>query len=140
MPMTTSEASMPTRTKLALVWSIVGIVTLAGALTPWAEVAALVIVAAIAPPATLFAIIYGLTVPWWATTIGRAMLISSTGLALLVDISLLYQVFGENYALRDWVRLSVFMIVCLGAWYKFGALVLEKVRARREHRESDHLS
>lgn len=125
---------MPLWTKVRLVWAIVFIVVLAIALRPWADTAAVVIVAAIAPPATLFAIIYGFTVPWWETMIGRAMLISSTGLALLVDISLLYQVFGDNYAARDVVRLSVFLIVCAGAWWKFAALVNEKLAARRERR------
>jgi hypothetical protein len=96
-----------------------------------ADVIAVILVAATAPPATLFALIYGFTSPWWRTAIGRALLVSSTALALLVDISLLYQAFGDNYALRDAVRLTVFSLVCAGAWMKFGALVVEKVRARR---------
>lgn len=84
---------------------------------------AFVLVAGIAPPATLFALLYTFTRPWWTTMIGRAMLISSTGLALLVDISLLYRWLGDDYALRDAVRLTVFWVVCAGAWWKFGALV-----------------
>jgi hypothetical protein len=130
---------MPLRIKLGLLWIVVGIIIGSWALSPWADVVSLVLVAAIAPPATLFAIVYGFTVPWWATTIGRAMLASSVGLALLVDISLLYQALGDNYALRDVVRLSVFAIVCLGAWYKLGALVREKWRAHRGRR-ADRLS
>lgn len=96
-----------------------------------ADIAAVVLVAATAPAATLFAIIYGFTTPWWRTAIGRALLVSSTALALLVDISLLYKVFGDNYVLRDAVRLTVYALVCAGAWLKLAALVVEKVRARR---------
>ncbi len=33
---------------------------------------------------------------------------SSLGLAFLIDISLAYKAFGDNYALRDVVRLSVY--------------------------------
>jgi hypothetical protein len=127
---------MPTTTKVRALLLIVAVVLGAWLLSPWADVVALVLVAGIAPPATLFAIIYGLTVPWWQTLIGRAMLVSSAGLALLVDISLLYQWLGDDYAQRDTVRLAVFGLVFLGAWFKFLALMLEKWRAHRDNRAS----
>jgi hypothetical protein len=130
---------MPLRTKVGLLWGLLGIVCFSAALTPWADTASIILVLLVAPPATLFAIIYGFTVPWWQTVIGRAMLVSSTGLALLVDISLLYNWLGDDYAARDVVRLSVFTIICLGAWWKFAALVREKLAARRDHR-ADRLS
>jgi hypothetical protein len=127
---------MPLTTKLRALWLIVAVILGAWLLSPWADVVALILVAGIAPPATLFAIIYGFTVPWWQTLIGRAMLVSSAGLALLVDISLLYQWLGDDYAQRDTVRLAVFGLVFLGAWFKFLALMLEKWRAHRGNRAS----
>lgn len=131
--------AMPFRTKAFLVATVAAVIGLAEILTPWADTVALITVIGIAPAATLFAIIYGFTVPWWQTMIGRAMLASSVGLALLVDISLLYNWLGDDYSLRDMVRLSVFFTVFLGAWFKLGALVKEKLAARREHR-ADRLS
>lgn len=107
---------------------------LAWLVTPWADIAAVAIVIGIAPAATLFAVIYMFTRPWWTTIIGRAMLISSSGLALLVDIALLYKFFGDNYALRDAVRLTVYWMIFLGAWYKLAALVLERPAPRRGDR------
>jgi hypothetical protein len=130
---------MPLRVKSFLVAAVALVVGAAYLLQPWAEIVALVTVAAIAPFATAFAALYFWTVPWWQTLIGRAMLASSAGLALLVDISLLYQWLGDNYQQRDIVRLAVFFTVLIGAVFKLQALALEKYRARRDHR-ADRLS
>lgn len=134
-----AHARMPLRVKAFLVCTIALVVGLAVMLEPWAEIVALITVAAIAPFATAFTVIYFWTVPWWQTIIGRAMLASSAGLALLVDISLLYQWLGDDYQQRDIVRLSVFFTVLIGAVFKLAALVLEKYRARRDNR-ADRLS
>lgn len=125
---------MPTRVRIGLVWTLLGVLGFAYLMAPWADLVATILVLGIAPPATLFAVVYGFTVSWWETTIGRAMLISSTGLALLVDISLVYKWLGDDYALRDVVRLFVFALVFLGACYKFAALVREKWLVRRGER------
>lgn len=81
-----------------------------------ADVWAVVLVAAIAPAATVFPFWYGLVAPWYRSWIGFALMTSTTGLALLVDISLAYQWLGDDYALRDSVRLTVYSIVCAGSW------------------------
>lgn len=130
---------MPLKTKVRLVWFIAANAVLAWLLSPYHEVIAVVLIIATAIPATLFALIYGFTVPWWETLIGKAMLISSTALALLVDISLLYRVFGDDYFLREVVLLFILQLICQGAWYKWGALTLEKWRAWRDRR-SERLS
>lgn len=93
-----------------------------------------------APPATLFALIYGLTTPWWRSLIGRALLVSSTALALLVDLALLFQWLGPEYLGRSYVRVTVFGLVCLGAWLKFAALVGMKIDSRRSRRIDRELS
>lgn len=102
-----------------------------------ADLIALILVIGIAPPSTLFALGYVLTRPWWSTRIGRAMLISTLGLALLVDIALLYNFLGDDYALRDAVRLTVYWVICVGAWYKFGALYLPQRFLPRRFRRGD---
>jgi hypothetical protein len=100
-----------------------------------ADLAALILIGATAPAITLFCLIYGFTSPWYKTLIGRALFVSSTGLALLVDISLLYKWLGDNYFLRDLVRLSVYGFICAGAWLKLAAVVSEKWRARHGKRD-----
>jgi hypothetical protein len=102
-------------------------------LSPWADVVALVLVIAMAPFATLFALAYMLTRPWWTTAIGRAILVSSLSLALLIDISLLYQWLGDDYYFRDAVRLTVFQLILGGILYKCRALFLPNVGRRRSN-------
>ena len=110
----------------------------AWALTPWADAVAIGLVLAIAPFATAFAVVYMLTRPWWTTAIGRAMLVSSLSLALLVDIALLYQWLGDNYALRDAVRLTVYTLILCGAIFKSWALFAPSwLRSRANRRSTD---
>ena len=98
-----------------------------------ADLAAVLLVLAAAPPATLFPLCYGWIARgvWWRSPAGRALMTSSTALALLIDISLVYQWLGDDYALRDVVRLTVFALVALGAWLKFGALIYEWRQGRK---------
>jgi hypothetical protein len=109
----------------ALTWLaalVVAAFCISWALTPWADVVALVLVLALSVPATLFAGVYMFTRPWWTTAIGKAMLVSSMSLALLVDISLLYMWLGDDYWLRDAVRLTVYTLILAGACFKCYAL------------------
>ena len=101
-----------------------------------ADTVAVLLVLVAAPPATLFPLIYGFTVRWWTFWIGRALLTSSVGLALLIDISLLYKWLGDDYLLRDIVRLTVYAIIAVGAWLKLASILIEKRRSRRSRRRS----
>lgn len=98
-----------------------------------ADTAAVLLVIAAAPAATLFPFCYAWIARgvWWRTPIGRALMTSSTALALLIDISLVYKAFGDDYVLRDAVRLTVFALVALGAWLKLGALLYEHRQSKR---------
>lgn len=80
---------------------------------------AFVLVLAMVIPATLGPILYGFFVPWYRHHVGRALLVSWTGLGLLVDISVAYQIWGDDYPGRDAVRLVVFTVILCGLWYKF---------------------
>ena len=92
-------------------------------------IAVLMILAA-APAATAFPIAYAIFAPWWRTVAGRALMTSSVALALLIDISLLYQWLGSDYALRDVVRFSVYGLILAGTWMQLGALVYQQIRYR----------
>lgn len=96
-----------------------------------ADAIAFSLVCATAPAITLFVLIYGITSPWYRSMIGRALMVSSTGFALLVDLVLVYQWLGDEYPLRDVVRITVFALVCLGAWLKLIAILTEKLTGRR---------
>lgn len=99
-----------------------------------ADTLAVLLILAAAPAATAFPFCYGWIARgvWWRTPAGRALMTSSTALALLIDISLAYQFLGDDYALRDVVRLTVFALIAVGAWLKLGALLYENGQQRRK--------
>lgn len=68
---------------------------------------------------------------WFRTSAGLALMVSTTGLAALVDITILYKVFGDDYPYRDLVRNTVYAWIALGAWLKFGALLYESRKSRQ---------
>lgn len=92
---------------------------------------AVLIIIAMAPAWTALPILVAFTTPWWRTLLGRALMVSTLGTGLLVDISLLYQWLGDDYFLRDVVRLSVYGLICVGGWLMLLAFVRTKIRARR---------
>lgn len=87
-----------------------------------AEHLAVALIVIAAPAATMFPFVYAFR-PWHTTLIGRALMVQSVGLMLLIDISLAYKAFGDDYALRDAVRLTVYALITLGTWGVFLALV-----------------
>lgn len=90
-----------------------------------ADAIAGILIGLAAIPATLYWGLYTFTAPWFRHTVGRALWVKATSLMLLCDISLAYQIFGNDYPLRDVVRLTVYAVIALGAWLKFGALIYE---------------
>lgn len=98
-----------------------------------ADTAATWLIMAAAPPLTIFPIAYTIIARglWWRASAGRALMVSTTGLALLVDITIAYQWLGDDYPFRDAVRLTVFALIVAGAWLKLGSLLYEWRRGRR---------
>lgn len=92
------------------------------------DLAAVLLVLIAAPAQTAFVFYYGFTSPWWRSLIGRALMTKAVGLALLIDISLIYNWLGDAYAARDVVRLSVFALIAVGAWLQLAAFIAEKHR------------
>lgn len=84
---------------------------------------AFALILAMVIPATLGPVLYALFVPWYREHVGRALLVSWTGLGLLVDVSVIYEIFGDNYPGRDIVRFAVFSVILCGLWYKFLVLI-----------------
>jgi hypothetical protein len=84
-----------------------------------------------APPTTAFVFVYGLTTRWYRNGfLGYALMISSLGLAMLMDASLAYRLLGE-YQLRPVILFIIFSFICAGAWLKFIALIVEKIHGRK---------
>lgn len=91
-----------------------------------ADTIAFVLVLLAAIPATGFPLVYGVTSPWHRSRVGRALMTKACGLMLLIDISLVYMIFGDDYPWRDVVRLTVYVFVTVGLWYQFYALLRAK--------------
>jgi hypothetical protein len=91
-----------------------------------------------APPTTAFVLVYGLTTRWYRNGfLGYALMFSSLGLAMLMDAALLYRMLGE-YQLRPVVLFVIFTFICIGAWLKFIALLVEKWHGREQGSNDDH--
>lgn len=127
--------SFPLRAALSALAVAAAAFALCHTLDPTVDQAAQWLVYAAAPPVTVFVVLYAFTTPWWSTWIGRALLVSSIGFALLIDLSVLYQWLGADYLGRAAVRLTVLSLVCAGAWLKLTALLTEKWRGHKTRRD-----
>lgn len=90
------------------------------------------LIVATAPAQTAFILLYGFGSPWWKSLLGRALFTKALGLALLVDLALLYQFFGDDWWNRDGIRLGVYALIATGAWLQLAALVQQRRGMRRE--------
>lgn len=85
-------------------------------------------------PATLFPIVYSFR-PWRTSWIGRALMVKATGLALLIDTSILYLAFGHDYPYRQLVRAFVYTFIVTGITLQFVVLCLApRMRDLSAHR------
>lgn len=82
-----------------------------------------------AVPQTAFVLIYGLRFPWYRYTTGRAIFTKALGLALILDLSLAVNHYGQ---LPAWVGPVVLGFVAVGCWMQLGALLHEHRRAGRD--------
>jgi hypothetical protein len=95
---------------------------------------ALWIIWAAAPPATLVPILYGFTARWWASLSGRALMTSALGLALLIDLSLMFRSWEGHVDLKQRIALVVYALICVGAWLMLFSLIRVQWRALRGRR------
>lgn len=89
-----------------------------------------VMLLAAAPAVTVFPLVYGLTLPWFRSLIGRGLMVTSLGLGGLIDISLAYRIFGSDYQARDPLRLLVFGFITVGMWMLLLALLRGQLKQR----------
>ena len=95
------------------------------------ETLALIIVWAAAPAATLVPIVYGLLQPWWRSLTGRALMTSTVGLALLIDLSLIFRAWDGHLQTKREIALAIYVLICAGSWLMLLALVRAQLRSRR---------
>lgn len=90
----------------------------------------------IAWPASLgFVVLYGVTAPWYKTFIGRALEGKSTSIFVLLTLSDLYALLGQNYVGRDTLKFIGATMLVVFIWLQFVALIkikLEQLRDRRD--------
>lgn len=83
-------------------------------------------------PASLFVVIYGSLQPWYRSVFGWALFTSSTALAGLLDINLIYRLSQTAVLARNGViRNCVYGYIGVGAWFMLIALLVTLSRATR---------
>lgn len=85
------------------------------------DIIAVIIVCLATVPANLFPVIYSRR-PWSRSFIGRALMVSAIGMALLIDVTVAFYIFGD-YPYRNLVRTLVFGLVLTGISLEFTALL-----------------
>lgn len=82
-------------------------------------------------PATAFPILYACFFPWYRTGLGQALMTKAVGLALLIDVSVVYLIFGDDYFLREHVRFCVYTLILIGLWYQMVMIIKIKIDSAR---------
>lgn len=99
-----------------------------------ADQAALWLTGFATPPLIVFVLLYPMLARGWhKRLVGWALMISATGLTLMVLTVLLFYVFGPDYKYRDAFRLSAYAVIAVGAWAKCLALLI--INGRVFHRD-----
>lgn len=99
------------------------------------DVIALGLLLVMVPAATAFPILYAWQ-PWSSEAVGRALMLSSVGLALLVDFAVLYRLLDGE--IPPGVRVVVYLLIAVGMYYQLFNLVrAQRRRRRRRRRVSD---
>lgn len=75
--------------------------------------------------ANLFVLVYAALAPWYRSAAGRASWVSMLALALLLDLSLV--AYWIDWTVPEWIARTVYIVITLGAWLKFVALLHEQV-------------
>lgn len=73
------------------------------------------------------------SLPWWRSVIGRALMVKSCALAIYLDVALV-NYYLPPYAGEVWVMVGLFGAVAVGILTQLYALIREVVIARRDRR------
>lgn len=87
---------------------------------------------------TLFVALWA-TLPWWRTVVGRALMVKSFALMVVLDWALVTYHLGP-FAHQESISVVLFGLVVVGIWSQVAAIGHEMWLARRERRSSggDH--
>lgn len=91
------------------------------------------LVTAALPAAVLYPLIYGVSVRWWKSAIGRALMLKACGVLVLLLFSIFFYWFGPDYPFRNEFRIIGASLLCVGLYLALYAMVRE-VRAGRRAR------
>jgi len=71
----------------------------------------------------LMPLLYWIGARWWKTVEGQAIMISTTGLALLIDLSLAARVFDLSDRILNPLRVGIFAVIIVGSYWMLAALI-----------------
>lgn len=91
---------------------------------------------AVAVPYTAFVVLYSTRSPWYATGLGRSLLLSKTVIAALAINAVLSLWLGE-YPGKEIVRVFIVGGAIVAGWSQLILLIIEQHRARRCPEPSD---
>lgn len=77
---------------------------------------------------TLFVLLYT-TLPWWRSATGRALFLSSTTLALVLDTIIVQIILERDFP--GWLFITLFSFVTAAAWYQLITLTVVRLRAKK---------
>jgi hypothetical protein len=92
------------------------------------------LVYAAAPATTLLPVLYWITARWWKSLAGWALMTAKVGLAMLVDLSLLFRRFGPAYPHRQDYLLAAFAVITVGAYLYLAVFLRIQYTAWRRRR------
>lgn len=103
-----------------------------------------IIIMILAVPVTIVPIFYYFVFPWREYLEGKAVMISAVGLALLVDLSLLFKIADIPLVVKLGIADGVYALVLVGSIYKLAALIRNwiadggpaRLKARLRHRRA----
>lgn len=95
--------------------------TTLGVLATW-------LIYAITAPMNMIPALYAYRSDWRRYDTGKAFLFLATGLALVLDVALLYWVLGDDYAGRGALRFAVYLFLGVGTyWILMNLLSLQRM-------------
>lgn len=83
----------------------------------------------VAIPATIFPILYTVWFRWWESTLGRALFIKSTALAIIIDLTLIGGVWGLFY---PWLSIILLYGLAVAILYQQYAMLRVKMGKRHD--------
>lgn len=88
-----------------------------------------VLITAAAIASNLALLLYMASAKWYGSAFGRARVTAEFGWVALLDVALYAH--WAHVLLPDWVRLTVYAVIAVGAWMWLGAVINEQFKRRK---------